>query len=195
MASVDFDDAGEKMTARDPRFEEESYAKFCEDVYDRIDILSEHADCGSECLKVSLVYQKEISEPLHDMGNGLKLEVASLRGNLGPKDLTRPNVPPGLWNAIETGFDSISSLEAKRNEDLSLVGKIEKRLLDCEEASEFLISLQARMFTSLKLKKMSLRRIMEMKESSLLEKLSVVIILIKGLLQLVIKGLMMEKVN
>ena len=113
MASVDFDDAGEKITPRDPRFEEESYAKFCEDVYDRIDILSEHADCVSECLKVIMVYQKEISEPLHDMGNGLKLEVASLRGNFGPKGLARPNVPPGLWNAIETGFDSISSLEAR----------------------------------------------------------------------------------
>jgi hypothetical protein len=40
MASVNFDDAGEKITPRDPRFEEESYAKFCEDVYDRIAILS-----------------------------------------------------------------------------------------------------------------------------------------------------------
>ena len=81
--------------------------------------------------------------PLHDKENGLKLEVASLRGNLGLKDLTRPNVPPGLWNAIETGFDSISSLEVKRNEDLVLVDKMEKRLLDCEEVSDFLISLQA----------------------------------------------------
>jgi len=49
----------------------------------------------------------------------------------------------GLWNAIETGLDLISSLEVKRNEDLISVGKMEKRLLDCEEASEFLISLQA----------------------------------------------------
>ena len=64
------------------------------------------------------VYQKEFFGPLHDMENGLKLEVASLRGKLGPKDLTRPNLPPGLWNAIETAFDSINSLEVKRNEDL-----------------------------------------------------------------------------
>ena len=42
-----------------------------------------------------------------------------------------PNVLPGLWNAIETCFDSISSLEVKRNEDLVLVDKMEKRLLDC----------------------------------------------------------------
>ena len=62
---------------------------------------------------------------------------------MGRKDLTRPNVPPGLWNAIETGFDSIISLEVKRNEDLSLVAAMENRLLDCEEASDFLISLQS----------------------------------------------------
>ena len=103
MAKVEFDADGQKITETDPRFEEGSYTKFCKDVYDRIDILSEHADCISDCLRVIPVLQKKISEPLHDMGNGLKLEVASLRGNLGPKDLTRLNVPPGLWN--ETGFD------------------------------------------------------------------------------------------
>ena len=140
MVSVDLNNDGEKVMRRDPLFEEAAYAKFCEDVYNRIDILSEHADCVSEGLKVMPVYQKEFFVPLHDTGNGLKLEVALLRGNLGLKDLSRPNIPPCLWNA---GFDSISSLEVQRNEDFVLVGKMEKILLDCEEVSEFLISLQA----------------------------------------------------
>jgi len=143
MASVDFNKDGLKITSRDPLFEAVAYAKFCEDVYDRIDTFSEHAECVSECLQVLPALQKDILRPLNNMGNGLKLEVALLRGNLGSKDLTRPNVPLGLWNAIETGFDSISSLEVKRNEDLALVGKMEKRLLDCEEASDYLISLQS----------------------------------------------------
>ena len=72
------------------------------------------------------------------MGNGLKLEVASLRGDLGLL-----NLPPTLWNAIETGFDSISALELKRTEDFSVVAKVEKRLVDYEEASSLLISIQS----------------------------------------------------
>ena len=56
--------------------------------------------------------------PVTDLSNGLKLEIASLRGDLGPKDLNKTDVLPGLWNAIETGFDSIQTLEVKKQEDI-----------------------------------------------------------------------------
>ena len=59
IASVDFDDAGEKITPKGPRFEEGSYGKFCEDVYDRIEILSEYDDCVSEYLKVIPVSKRD----------------------------------------------------------------------------------------------------------------------------------------
>jgi len=49
MASVEFDKDGEKIPSREANFEESSaYTKFCEDVYDRIDILSEHPECVSK---------------------------------------------------------------------------------------------------------------------------------------------------
>ena len=89
MTSMEFDKDREKIMSREAIFEESAYTKFCEDVYDRIDILSEHAECVSQRLQVFPVFQKKILGPLNEMGNGLKLEVASLRGNLGSKDLTR----------------------------------------------------------------------------------------------------------
>ena len=59
-----------------------------------------------------------------------------------PQDLTRSNVLPRLWNAIETGYDSMSYIESKKVEDLSEIVNIKTRLDDCEEASNYLISLQ-----------------------------------------------------
>ena len=142
MSEVEFDEEGEKVLSREVMFEEMSHRKFCEDIYDRIDIIQEHAECVSKCLHVFPVFVKEFGAPLTDMGNGLKLELASLRGNLGLKDLTRPNVPPGLWNVIETGFDSISSLESKRIEDSIVIAQMEERLGTCEEASLQLLTPQ-----------------------------------------------------
>ena len=139
MAAPELDEDGVKLNSRQVEFEEVSHFRFCEDVYDRIDVLQEHAECVNDCLQVFPVFVKDFGMPLIDMGNGLKLELASLRGNLGTKDLTRQNVPPGLWNAIETGFDSISSLEAKNS---IVIGKMEERLGTCEDASLKILELQ-----------------------------------------------------
>jgi len=87
MAEVEFDEEGDKVVSREVMFEEMSHCKFCEDIYDRIDILQERAECISDCLHVFPVFIKEFGAPLTDMGNGVKLELASLRGNLGLKDL------------------------------------------------------------------------------------------------------------
>ena len=76
--------------------------------------------------------------PVTDLSNGLKLEIASLRGDLGPKDLSKTNIPPGLWNAVETGFDSIQTLELKKQEDIKEAVRVANRIKDCEDTARYL---------------------------------------------------------
>ena len=53
---------------------------------------------------------------------------SSLRGDMGPKYLTKSNIPPSLWNAIKTGFESITFLpENNRVDDMSEAAKTTKK--------------------------------------------------------------------
>ena len=97
--------------------------------------------CSSICIQTFPDFWKEVLGPVTDLSNGLKLEIASLRGDLGPKDLSKTNVPPGLWNAIETSFDSIHTLEFKKQEDIKEAVIVANRIKDCEDTAGYLLKI------------------------------------------------------
>jgi hypothetical protein len=141
MSIVRFDSEGAKVLPQEFTFESEAYGRLCGDVYEKIELLSEHAKCVTNCIQTFPVFRKEVLGPVTDLCNGLKLEIASLRGDLGPKDLSKTDVPPGLWNAIETGFDSIQTLELKKQEDTKEAVKVAVRIKDCEDTADYLLTL------------------------------------------------------
>jgi len=141
MSNVQFDTEGAKVLPQEFTFESEAYSRLCGDLYDKIDLLSEHSTCASNCIQTFPDFRKEVLGPVTDLSNGLKLEIASLRGDLGPKNLTKTNVPPGLWNAIETGFDSIQTLEFKKQEDIKEAVIVANRIKDCEDTAEYLLTI------------------------------------------------------
>ena len=88
------------MLPQEFKFESKAYSRLCRDLYNKIDLLSEHSACASNCIQTFPDFWKEVLGPVTDLSNGLKLEIASLRGDLGPKDLSKVNIPPGLWKAM-----------------------------------------------------------------------------------------------
>jgi hypothetical protein len=81
------------------------------DIFSQLDILCEHAKIVKDVIGGNSDVIEGFVKPLESVLAGVRLEMASVRGDIGLKDLSHTNVPPGLWNAVETGFTSISALE------------------------------------------------------------------------------------
>ena len=72
------------------------------DLDTRIDIAAEHYVVLNEALSTNTSYIENNIKPLEDMFKGLRLDLALVRGNIGIKNIAKEDVPPGIWNAIET---------------------------------------------------------------------------------------------
>ena len=112
---------------------DEDIVKNLNDIYSHLDILCEHAKIVRDVLGENSSFIGGFVQPLEAVVSGVRLEIASLRGDIGVKDLSLSNVPPGLWNAVETGFASIQDLESQ-----ILACKI--RSDEAYEVADFLLS-------------------------------------------------------
>jgi hypothetical protein len=114
MAEVSFDDTtGERTDRSISDVEDKATAKVCDDLYSRLDILSEHAKIVDEVLISTSTLIDGYVQPLENVLSGVRLELAAIRGDIGSKDLSKSDVPQGIWNAVESGFSVIHSLEQK----------------------------------------------------------------------------------
>ena len=92
-------------------FDAESYSKFSSGIFDKLDIVMENARVMGEIILGLQPFVEGQVKPIENLLSGLRIEMASLTALLGNKDLGRKDVPLCLWNAIESGFDSIINLE------------------------------------------------------------------------------------
>ena len=92
---------------------DEDLLKNLNDVYSHLDILCEHAKIVKDVLGENSSFIGGFVQPLEAVMSGARLEIAAIRGDIGIKNLSYSNVPPGLWNAVETGFASIQDLESQ----------------------------------------------------------------------------------
>ena len=74
-------------------------------------ILAEVASSVAQVFAATPGLIEDYVTPLESVVEGARLEMGSVRGDMGIKDMTLSNVPPGLWNAVEIGFLSISEVE------------------------------------------------------------------------------------
>jgi len=76
-----------------------------------VGILAEVASCVAQVFAATPGLIEDYVTPLESVVEGVRLEMGSVRGDMGVKDMTLSSIPPGLWNAVETGFLSISEVE------------------------------------------------------------------------------------
>jgi hypothetical protein len=115
ILELDIDADSGEVTGKDFTFDEESYVKVCTDVYDRLEVLAENSKCLNDVVMNLQPFMESQTKPLEEIVSGLRFEMASLEGQLGNKDLLRKDVPPCLWSAVETGFDSLLEIKEKMN--------------------------------------------------------------------------------
>ena len=94
-------------------FDSESYAKFTGGVFDKLDIITENARVMGDIVMGLQPFVEGNTKPIENLVDGLRIEFASLEATIGKKDLVRRDVPPCLWSAIKSGFDSIINLDKK----------------------------------------------------------------------------------
>jgi hypothetical protein len=115
ILELDIDPESGEVTGKDFTFDEEPYVKVCTDLHDRVEILAENSKCLNDVVINLQPFIESQTKPLEDIVSGLRFEMASLEGQLGNKDLLRKDVPPCLWSAVETGFDSLLEIKEKMN--------------------------------------------------------------------------------
>jgi hypothetical protein len=113
MTKMTTDDDGVRNDQSVHLVDDSTVLKVLEDLYSHIDILAEHAKIVKEVLIGNSDLINGFVKPLESNLSGVRLELASFRGDVGSKDLENSEVPPGLWNAVESGFSAIHSLENK----------------------------------------------------------------------------------
>jgi hypothetical protein len=127
-----------EVTSNDFAFEENAYENFCSNVSDKIEILIENAKCMSDILMSLQPFVEGQIKPIEHLVAGLRIEFASLEALVGQKDLSRKDVPPCIWNAVETGFDSLITVKKKIDEvsnTASEAYEVASALLSAEEDS------------------------------------------------------------
>jgi len=94
-------------------FTETSYIEATKSLVNYVGILAEVASYVAQVFAATLGLIEDYVTPLESVVGGVRLEMGSVQGDMGVKDTTLSNVPPGLWNAVETGFLSISEVEKR----------------------------------------------------------------------------------
>jgi hypothetical protein len=129
------DKDGESMTTPNFSFTQDSYEKVCSDIYDKVDMLAENSKCLGDVIIWLQPFIESQTKPMENIISGLRSEMVSIKGQMGNKDLARKDIPPCIWNAVETGFDSFLSLDEK-------VEKVETIATEAHEVAGALLSLE-----------------------------------------------------
>jgi hypothetical protein len=103
-----------------------------EELFSHIDILAEHSQIVKDTLFSSVNLIKGHVDPLESVTSGLKLELAAVRGDIGEKDLVRLEVPPVVWNAIESLYSEVAEV-------IKNLGMCKDRADQAYEVSEYLL--------------------------------------------------------
>ena len=123
---------------KDFRFSEDAYVKTCTDVYDKVEILAENSRCLNDVIINLQPFIQSHTKPMEHLLTGMRTEMASLQGQLGNKDLLLKEVPPCLWQAVESGYDSVANLDHKvinLHKVATEAHEIAEALLDDEETN------------------------------------------------------------
>ena len=115
MGEPTFNQDGEEIS-RSFAFEETNYKSFCNTVFDKLDVITENSRCMSDVVLNFKPFIESTTEPIEDLVTGLRLEFASLEGQIGLKTLERKDIPPVVWNAVEHGFDSMLKIDERLDE-------------------------------------------------------------------------------
>ena len=97
-------------------FDQDAYRSFCETTYEKMEILIENAKSVSDVLLDVQPFILGQTKPIENTVTGLRLEFAAMKALIGKKDLSKKDIPPCVWSAIETGFESCLKLETKLEE-------------------------------------------------------------------------------
>jgi hypothetical protein len=142
MTKMTTDDDGVRIDRSVHLVDDTTVSKVLEDLYSHIDILAEHAKIVKEVLVGNSDLINGFVKPLESILSGVRLELASFRGDVGTKDLENLDVPPGIWNVVESGFAAIHSLENK----LKLC---QEKSNDAYEVADFLLGNSSSLKTNL----------------------------------------------
>jgi hypothetical protein len=126
-------------------FEQELYKSFCESMVEKMDILIENAKSVSDVLLDIQPFVTGQTKPIEHTVAGLKLDFAATKASIGTKNLSKKDIPPCVWSAIETGFDSFLTLE-KQVEEISALAaeahKVAGELLSTAESATTKVTFQ-----------------------------------------------------
>lgn len=111
MALLQLNEKGEQVEFN-TEFIVEGMEKMSTSIRDRLDYLADHASIVFSILSNKSNVMDLFVKPLEAVLSGARLDLAALKGSIGDNYLTRANVPPVLWTAVETGFSAIFNLEA-----------------------------------------------------------------------------------
>jgi hypothetical protein len=126
-------DADGSTSNRDLEFAEDAYVKNGTLMHDSIDVLLEHANVVSNTITSIQPFVESQVAPVEQLTAGLRIDMANANARIGAKNLSRKDIPPSLWNAVETGFDSVLAVESR-------LEKVEVIAQEAHEAASYLIS-------------------------------------------------------
>ena len=136
VLNYDIDEDGSILN-RDLSFTEESYLKNGTLLHDSVDILLEHANVVSNTLMSVQPFVESQVAPVEQLAAGLRIDMANANARIGTKNLSRKDIPPSLWNAVETGFDSVLAVEEKLEQIAAVANEaheVATYLISAEEA-------------------------------------------------------------
>ena len=135
ILALTVNESGEGV-GKDFAFSEEPYLKTCTDVYDKVEVLAENSRCLNDVILNLQPFIQSHTKPLENLLSGMRTEMASLHGQLGNKDLFNKDIPPCLWSAVESGYESVANLDHKVTKLTTVASEaheIAETLLDAEE--------------------------------------------------------------
>jgi hypothetical protein len=139
ILELDLDKESGEASGKDFSFEEVLYIKVCTDVYNRVEVLAENSKCLNDVLNNLQPIIESQTKPLENIVSGLRTEMVSLQGQVGNKDIMRKDVPPCIWSAVETGFDSLLEVGTKLekvNDVATKTHEVAGALLSVEEEKD-----------------------------------------------------------
>jgi hypothetical protein len=113
MTNLDLDENNQPIKREFNDVSNETIGPVLDDLFTKIDILSEHAQVVKDTLVSNISLIKGHVDPLESVVSGMKLDVAAIRGDLGLKDLSQKTIPPGTWKAIEMLYADTMEIEKK----------------------------------------------------------------------------------
>ena len=135
VITLEVDDIGNALD-KDLSFQEEAYIKNGNMLHDRVDILLEHANVVSNTIFSVQPFIESQVGPVEQLTSGLRLDIANVNARIGSRDLSRKDIPPCMWNAVENNFDSVKALEDR-------LGKISEVAYEAHEAANFLLTTES----------------------------------------------------